>query len=42
MNINLNGNTAGSFPVVSNISFSKCLLNLPEVLTKGLSYRSAQ
>ena len=33
MNINLNGNTAGSFPIVSKISSSKSSENSPYVLT---------
>ena len=42
MNINLNGNTAGSCPVVSNISSSKSSENLPYVLTIVSSSRDAQ
>ena len=33
MNINLNGNTAGPFPIVSKISSSKSSENSPCVLT---------
>ena len=33
MNINLNGNTAGSFPIVSKTSSSKSSENSPYVLT---------
>ena len=42
MNINLNGNTAGSFPVVSKISSSKSSENFPYVLTIVPSSRNAQ
>ena len=38
MNINLNGNTAGSFPIVSKISSSKSSENFPYVLTIVPSY----
>ena len=42
MNINLNGNTAGSFPIVSKISSSKSSGNSPYVLTVVPSSRNAQ
>ena len=42
MNINLNGNTAGSFPIVSKISSSKSSENFPYVLTIVPSSRNAQ
>ena len=42
MNINLNGNTAGSFPIVSKISSSKSSENSPYVLTIFPSSRNAQ
>ena len=42
MNINLTGNTAGSFPVVSKISSSKSSENLPYLLTIVPSTRNAQ
>ena len=42
MNINLNGNTAGSFSIVSKISSSKSSENLPYVLTIVPSSRNAQ
>ena len=41
-NINLNGNTAGSFPVVSKISSSKFSENFPYVLTIVPSSCNAQ
>ena len=42
MNINLNGNTAGSFPVVSKIYSSNSSENSPYVLTIAPSSRNAQ
>ena len=42
MNINLNGNTADSFPVVSKISSNKFSENFPYVLTIVPSSRDAQ
>ena len=42
MNINLNGNTAGSFSIVSKISSSKSSENLPYVLTIVPSSRNVQ
>ena len=42
MNINLNGNAAGSFPVVSKISSSKFSENFPYVLTIVPSSCNAQ
>ena len=42
MNINLNGNTVGSFPIVSKISSSKPSENSPYVLTIVSSSRNAQ
>ena len=42
MNINLNGNTAGSFPIVSKISSRKSSENFPYVLTIFPSSRNAQ
>ena len=42
MNINLNGNTAGSFPVVSKISSSNLSDNSLYVLTIVSSSRNAQ
>ena len=41
-NINLNGNTAGSFPIVSKIWSSKSSENSPYVLTIVPSSRNAQ
>ena len=41
-NINQNGNTAGSFPIVSKISSSESSENSPYVLTIVLSSRIAQ
>ena len=42
MNINLNRNTAGSFPIVSKISSSKSSENSPHVLTIVPSSHNAQ
>ena len=42
MNINLNGNTGGSFPIVSNIYSRKSSENFPYVLTMFPSSRNAQ
>ena len=42
MNMNLNGNTAGSFPIVLKISSSKSSENFPYVLTIVPSSRNAQ
>ena len=42
MNINLNENTAGSFPIVSKISSSKSSENFPYVLSIDPSSRNAQ
>ena len=42
ININLNGNTAGSFPVVSKIYSSNSSENSPYVLTIAPSSRNAQ
>ena len=42
MNINLNGNAAGSFSIVSKISSSKSSENLSYVLTIVPSSRNAQ
>ena len=42
MNINLNENTAGSFPIVSKTSSSKSSENFPYVLSIVPSSRNAQ
>ena len=42
MNINLNGNTAGLYPMVSKIYSSNSSENFPYVLTIVLSSRNAQ
>ena len=42
MNINLHGNTAGSFPVVSKVSSSNSSENSPYVLTTVPSSRNSQ